>query len=173
MLDSFAGAAIYGIFDLKSGFDSCVLAPVSHDMTTFGVNRMGSLRQTTLPQGYMNSPAEFQRQTTHMIEPMIPDKADVFIDDCALKGIKTQQQDEPILENPQIRKFIWEYALNLQELLLRIKESRATISGSKMVLATPQLSMLGTVVSINGMHISHEITAKLKKWPTCQNPSEV
>ena len=47
MLDSFVGAAIYGIFDLKSGFDSCVLALVSYDMT-FGVNRMGSLRQTTL-----------------------------------------------------------------------------------------------------------------------------
>ena len=28
MLDSFTRAAIYGIFDLKSGFDSCVLAPV-------------------------------------------------------------------------------------------------------------------------------------------------
>jgi hypothetical protein len=29
MLDSFTGATIYGIFDLKSGFDSCVLAPAS------------------------------------------------------------------------------------------------------------------------------------------------
>src|SRR5260370_39572489 len=61
MLDSFVGAAIYGIFDLKSGFDSCILASVSHDMTTFGANRMRSLRQTTLPQGYTNSPTKVQR----------------------------------------------------------------------------------------------------------------
>ncbi|KAF8323595.1 uncharacterized protein EI90DRAFT_2878307, partial [Cantharellus anzutake] len=33
MLDSFARAAIYGIFDLKSGFDSCTLAPASIDLT--------------------------------------------------------------------------------------------------------------------------------------------
>src|SRR5260370_31773470 len=113
MLDSFAGAGIYGIFNLKSSFDSCILAPVLHDMMAFGANRMGSLRQTTLPQGYTNSPAEFQRRTTHMIEPMIPEKADIFIDNCALKGLKTRFQDEPIPENSQIRKFVWEYMLNL------------------------------------------------------------
>ena len=173
MLDSFAGAAIYGIFDLKSGFDSCVLASESRDMTTFGANRMGSLRQTTLPQGYTNSPVEFQRRTTHMIEPMIPEKADVFIDDCALKGPKTSSQHEPIPENSQIRKFVWQYALNLQEMLARIFESGATVSGTKIVLATPCLAMLGAIVSIDGMHVSHEVTAKLKNWPPCRNPTEV
>src|SRR6266446_9319970 len=116
-------------------------------MMTFGANRMGSLRQTTLPQGYTNSPVEFQRRTTHMIEPMIPDKADVFIDDCALKGPKTRSGDEPIQGNNQIREFVWNYARNLQELFTRILESGATVSGTKMVLATPRLAMLGAIVS--------------------------
>src|SRR6266581_2895476 len=33
--------------------------------------------------------------------------------------------------------------------------------------------MLGAVVSIHGMHVSHEVTAKLARWPSCRNPSEV
>ena len=142
-------------------------------MTAFGANRMGSLRQTMLPQGCTNLPIEFQRCTTHMIEPMIPKKADVFIDDCALKGLKTRLRDEPIPGNSQIRKFIWDYAEKLQELLARIRESGATVLGTKMVLATPHLAMLGAIVLIEGMHVSHEITAKLKNWPSCRNPSEV
>ena len=159
MLDSFTGVAIYGIFDLKSGFDSCVLTPVSQDMTT-------------LLQGYTNSPVEFQRRMTHMIEPMIPKKADVFIDNCALK-LKTKLRDELISGNSQIRKFVWDYAEKLQELLARIRESGTTVSGTKMVSATPHLAMLGAIVLIEGMHVSHVIMAKLKNWPSCRNPSEV
>jgi len=121
----------------------------------------------------MNSLVEFQRRTTHMIEPMIPEKADIFIDDCALKGPKTLNQNESIPENPHIRKFVWHYALNLQEMLAKISKSGTTISGTKVVLATPCLAMLGAIVSIDGMHVSHEVTAKLKNWPSCRNPTEV
>ena len=173
MLDFFAGAAIYGIFDLKSSFDSCILAPVSQDMMMFRANRMGSLRQMTLPEGYTNSPVEFQRRMTHIIEPMIPKKVDVFINDCTLKGLKTRLRDGLIPGNSQIRKFVWDYAEKLQELLARIRESSATVLGTKMVLVTPHLAMLGAIVSIEGMHVSHEITAKLKNWPSCGDPSEV
>ena len=38
--------------------------------------------------------------------------------------------------NDQIRQFIWEYAGIVQELLAHIKESGATVLGTKMVLAT-------------------------------------
>ncbi len=42
-----------------------------------------------------------------------------------------------------------------------------------MVLATPRLQLLGAEVAIDGAHVSHEVTTKLAKWPTCQNPTEV
>src|SRR5260370_13815347 len=103
-----------------------------------------------LLQGYMNSLVEFQRRTTHMIEPMIPEKVDIFIDDCALRGPKTLSQNESIPENPQIRKFVWHYALNLQEMLARISESGATISVTKIVMHTTHIAMLSLIVSIVG-----------------------
>jgi hypothetical protein len=39
---------------------------------------------------------------THMMRPMIPEKAKVFMDDVAEKGPKTWYNDEPIPENPKI-----------------------------------------------------------------------
>src|SRR5258707_14853316 len=108
-----------------------------------------------------------------MISAMYPKKAEVFIDDCTVKGPKSRYNGNTIHENEQIRIFIWEYAKAVQELLARVQESRVTISGSKMVLATPCLQLLGAEVALDGAHISHEVTAKLAKWPTCRNPTEV
>ena len=173
MIESFSGRAVYGLFDLKSGYDSRILSTLSRDLTSFHVEGMGLLRLTRLPQGHTNSVAEFQHCTQHMIGAMYPDRAEVFIDDCAAKGLKTRYTEETVLGNDQIRLFIWEYAKIVQELLARVHESGATVSGSKMMLATPRLQLLGAEVDLNGAHVSHEVTAKLARWPTCRNPTEV
>src|SRR5258708_31617106 len=46
MIESFLGQAIYGLFDLKSGYDSRILAPQSWDLTSFYMEGMGLLRLT-------------------------------------------------------------------------------------------------------------------------------
>src|SRR5258708_36559879 len=46
MIESFLGQAIYGLFDLKSGYDSRILAPQSQDLTSFYVEGMGLLMLT-------------------------------------------------------------------------------------------------------------------------------
>src|SRR5260370_20265535 len=84
---------------LKSGYDSRILSPISHDLTSFYVEGMGMLRLTRLLQGHTNSVAEFQRCMQHMIRAMYPGKAEVFIDDCAVKGPKTKYRDETIMGN--------------------------------------------------------------------------
>src|SRR6266436_6787177 len=108
-----------------------------------------------------------------MIGTMYPENAEVFIDDCAIKGPKTRYDEETILNNDQIWIFVWEYARTVQQLLARVQESGVTVSGSKMVLATPRLQLLGAEVALDGAHVSHEVTAKLARWPACRNPTEV
>ncbi len=63
---------------------------------------MGLLRLTQLPQGHMNSVAEFQQCMQHMIRSMYPEKAEVFIDDCAIKGPKTRYDEKTVPSNVQI-----------------------------------------------------------------------
>ncbi len=108
-----------------------------------------------------------------MIGPMYPERAEVFIDDCAIKGPRSRYNENTIPENAQIREFVWEYARSIQELLARVLESGAMISGPKMVLATPRMQLLGAEVALDRAHVSHEVTAKLAKWPTCKNPTKV
>src|SRR5258708_19988920 len=49
MIESFSGRAIYGLFDLKSGYNSQVLVTVSRDLTSFYVKVMGFPTFTNLP----------------------------------------------------------------------------------------------------------------------------
>src|SRR5260221_3623696 len=35
------------------------------------------------------------------------------------------------------------------------------------------MQLLGAEVALDGAHVSHEVTAKLAKWPTCKNPTKV
>src|SRR5258708_29162768 len=111
----------------------------------------------------MNSVAEFQRCSQHMIGAMYPDQAEVFINDCTVKGPKSMFDGRTIPGNDQIRVFVWKYAESVQELLARVLESGVTISGSKMVLVTLRLQLLGAKVVINGAHVSHEVTAKVAR----------
>src|SRR5258708_30576583 len=173
MIESFSGQAIDGLFNLKSGYDSRILAPQSQDLTSFYMAGMGLLRLTWLPQGHMNSVAKFQRCLQHMIGSMYPEQLEVFINDCTVKGPKFMYNGNTILENDQIRVFMWKYAKSVQELLVRVLESGATISGLKMVLVTPRLQLLGVEVAIDGAHVLHEVTVKLARWPVCKNPMEV
>jgi len=104
---------------------------------------------------------------------MYPEQAEVLINDCVVKGPKSMFSRSTIPGNDQIWVFIWKYAMSIQELLARVLESGATISGSKMVLVTPRLQLLGAEVMIDGAHVSHEVTTKLARWPACRNPTEV
>jgi len=140
---------------------------------SFYVEGMGLLRLTRLPQGHTNLVVEFQHCMQHMISTMYPKNAEVFIDNCTIKGPKTRYDEETILNNDQIWVFVWEYTRTVQELLARVQESRATVSGSKMVLATLRLQLLGAEVTLDRAHVSHEVMAKLAKWPTCRSPTEV
>jgi len=68
-----------------------------------------------LPQGFTNSPTEFQKCLVMVLQDKIPDTANIFIDDLPIKGSKTQYLDgeenpEVLKKNSGIRQFIWEQA---------------------------------------------------------------
>ena len=43
MIESFSGRAVYGLSNLKAGYDAQILVPVSQDLTCFFVDGVGML----------------------------------------------------------------------------------------------------------------------------------
>ena len=173
IIENLKGRSFYFVADLKSGYDAVPLKDESRDLTAFHAYDLGLMRLTSLPQGYTNSMIEFCRRTSHMLRSMKPEHADSFVDDLFGMGPPTRYKDRSIPENPNIRQFIYEGIQVFRRLVSLVEMAGVTISGEKLVAATPALTALGTVVSLLGGHVTHKITAKILKWPVCQSVSEV
>jgi len=156
--ESFIGHVIYGLVDLFSGYDGRRLGVASRPLTTFS-SLIGPHRSCVLPQGATNSLPEFQRCTTHTLQEEIPKNGGVFVDDVGLKGPTTTYGDEEVA--PGIRRFVYEYATILDRFLTRFIAAGITASGKKLVLATPRLHIVGTIVSKDGWHLEHGLVTKI------------
>jgi len=169
-VEPFAGRQCYTVFDLYWGFDARRIHEKSRDLTAF-LTPLGLLRITALPMGYTNSPAEFQRCMTFILQEEIPETANVFIDDVPIRGPESQYLDEDenpetIPENPGIRRFIWEHANDVHRVLHRVGCAGATFSGSKKIqMCRPEGIILGQKCTANGRLPTDEKILKILNWP--------
>jgi hypothetical protein len=132
--ESFVGYSMYGLADLYSGFDAIWIHQNSRPMQAFH-SPCGPKQQATMAQGYSNAMQQFTLRVGHALKPVIPEKANPFIDDCGVKGPRSRYENQPIPENPKIRRFVWEYAQNLDDFLGTLIMAGITASGAKTVLA--------------------------------------
>jgi len=52
-------------------------------------------------------------------------------------------------------------------------EAGITASGMKLVLATPRLHIIGTIVSKEGWHLEHGLVSKILKWGPLTSVTDV
>ncbi|KXN86951.1 Gag-Pol polyprotein [Leucoagaricus sp. SymC.cos] len=131
---------------------------------------------TVLPQGWTGSVGIFQNDVALILQNETS-KAPNFLDDITLLGPKTQYQTpdgtyETISENPDVRRFIWEHAVNLNRVLHRLVHAGATVSAKKLQLCHPEIIVVGRRCTYEGQG-PDATTVEVLKWPECQNVSEV
>jgi len=176
-VEPFAGHQCYTVFDLFWGFDGRKIHPKSRDLTAF-YTPLGLLRITSLPMGFTNSPAEFQKCMTFILQDEIPHVANIFIDDLPIKGPTTQYLDEngnpeTLPENPGIRRFIWEHANDVHRIMHRVKEAGGTFAGLKAQICLPEVIIVGQKCTPEGRLPDDDKIKKVLKWPQPQNPTQV
>src|SRR6202795_643136 len=175
-VEPFAARQCYSVFDLFWGYDARIVHPDSRDLTAF-YTPLGLLRITCLPMGYTNSPAEFQKCMTFVLQDEIPDVANIFIDDLPIRGPATQYLDktghpETLSDNPNIRRFIWEHAQDVHRIMHRIKCVGATFSPKKIQLCRQEVLIVGIQCNPQGRLPDAERVAKILRWPTLTTPKE-
>jgi len=168
--ESFVGHVIYSLANLFSGYDGQKLAVVLRPLTTFTC-LIGPLHYCVLPQEATNSLPEFQRCTTHTLQEEIPKNGNVFVDDIGLKGPTMTYNNLEIA--PGIWCFIYKYATILDRFLMCFIQAGITASGSKMVLATPCLHIVGTIISKEGWHLEHGLVMKILNWGPLMSVTDV
>ncbi|MBW0493827.1 hypothetical protein O181_033542 [Austropuccinia psidii MF-1] len=131
------------------------------------------MQLTRLPQGATNSVAVYQAQMTWIIQEELPESVGIFIDDGGIKGPRSLYNQEKLPENPSIRRFIVEYAINVERILFRIEEAGLTISGSKFAFCVPALDIVGQVLSLKGRKILKQKINKIQNWPKPLNKKKI
>ena len=110
---------------------------------------------------------------TGVIKSGDPGQAEAFVDDCIAAGCRSRYDEEPISGNLQIRRFMYEGVGIFERFCICAKEAGITVSGDKLVATTPELEMVGAVVSLLGVHITHGTLTKIENWPICTSVTEV
>ena len=123
---------------------------------------IGPHHSCVLPQGATNSLREFQHCTTHTLQEETPKYGGVFVDDVGLKGPTSDYDNEEVA--PGIQRFVYEYATIFDRFLMHFIEAGITTSGKKLLLATPHLHIVGTIVSKEGWHLEHGLVTKILNW---------
>jgi transposase InsO family protein len=176
-VEGFAGRQCYTVFDLYWGFDARKMDPESRDMTAF-MTPLGLLRITSMPTGYTNSPAEFQKCMVFILHDEIPHIANIFIDDLPIKGPKSRYPEKDgrsavLYENPGIRKFIWEHAQDVHRIMHKVGSSGATFSALKVQCCRQTALIVGQTCSPQGRIPDSKKVSAILDWPPLTTPQEV
>ena len=107
------------------------------------------------------------KTNTGVIESGDPGQAEAFVDDCIAAGCRSRYDEEPISGNSQIPRFIYEGVRIFEHFCICAKEAGITVSGDKLVAVTPELEMVGAIVSLLGTHITHGTLTKIENWLIC------
>lgn len=176
-IEPFAGRQCYTVFDLFWGFDARKVAPASRDLTSF-MTPLGLLRITSMPMGFTNSPAEFQKCMVFLLQDEIPDIANIFIDDLPIKGpvsmyLDREGKPETLKENQGIRRFIWEHAKDVHRIMHRVGHAGGTFSPKKTQICRPEVVIVGQKCTPEGRLPDDQKIEKIKNWPPLTTKTEV
>ena len=155
LLDSVAGAKIWTVIDLSSGFWNQELTPESRPYTAFGMPGLGHWEYTRSAQGLTNSPAAFQR----LLDFVLRDLPGVFvyIDDVV---VCSQTHEE--------------HADLLGQVFERFRKHKLKCKLSKLQIGTGEVNYLGYNISRDkGIRAGEAKIQIVKDWKAPTSVTEV
>ena len=149
IIESTQGKRFFTVLDLKDGYYQIPLKPEHRFKTAFYFeNKL--YQWTRMPQGFKNSPAIFQRIMDTLLESLIGNCCQVYLDDIIIYGKNEKEHDE-----------------NLNKVLTELTKMKFKINDEKVQFKQRKVKVLGAV--INGITQS-PIPEKRLKILTFQTP---
>ncbi|GBM46022.1 Retrovirus-related Pol polyprotein from transposon 412 [Araneus ventricosus] len=154
-LDCLAGAKIFSMMDLKSGYWQIEVDDKDREKTAF-VTSDGLYEFKVMPFGLCNAPATF-----------------VWMMDTVLRGLKWNiclcYLDDIIVYAPNFQ----EHKLRLRKVLKCIQEAGLMLNSNKCSFGKKKLTILGHLVDEHGIYPDPQKTAAVTKFPVPENVSNV
>ncbi len=123
------------------------------------------IQMITLPQGAINSVAQFVQIVLKIIAPHLRDRAKLFLDDVGIKGPKTKYNNKKVA--PGIRHYDLKYIQNLDKFLTDLERAGITIAGAKSQFCCIGIKIVGYIYDANSRYPDISKVLKILDWPEC------
>ena len=155
-MNALAGAKLFSVLDLKSGFWQVEVAEEHRERTAFTAGPLGLYECNVLPFGVTNGPATFQRLMEKAMGDLQPEKCLIYLDDIIVHSSTVSEGLD-----------------RLECVFSRLARAKLKLKPSKCKFFQTKVSYLGHIVSEAGIEVDPEKTAALEQWPVPQNVSQV
>ena len=154
-LETLAGSTWVSTLDLKSGYWQVEVAEEHREKTEF-CTQEGLFEFNVMPFGLCNAPATFQRLMNAVLAGLQWTSCLVYIDDIIVVGSNFDQ-----------------HLSNLQKVFERLKHAGLKLQPQKCHFFSKKSSILGHIISQNGISPDPEKTSKVLHWPVPTSAVEV
>ena len=151
LLDDMKGCRYFSHMDLLSGYWQIGLKEEDRPKTAFSTRR-GLFEFKVMPFGVATAPAAFQRLIQSILHPVLGKGVCVYIDDIVI-----------------YTKTLEEHRQLLLTVLRLLKKAGLRVKPSKCKFFQHKMTVLGHVVSEEGIQVDEEKVASIKEIPTPKN----
>ena len=121
----------------------------------------------TVPIGGINLVAQFIRTITKILKHHILYHALPFLDNITVKGLQTAYNREESLLG--VRRYILEHIIELDRVLIDLKQARYTILGTKSYFYKDKIIVVGYYYNRKGRYLEESKVAKIIYWKDCKD----
>ena len=161
IIDGMQGSTIFSALDLRDGYYQILMR--EEDVPLTAVSTLSGMlwEWLVMPQGLSNAPATFNRCVTHLLRP-VREFAPSYFDDVFVHSKAEDGKTDVEMHRIHVRK-----------LLELMRKYKLYANLKKCIFAAPEIPVLGSFVSKDGVRPDPEKIRAIKDWPTPMNAKEL
>lgn len=156
MMDTLAGAKIFSLIDMMSGYWQTKMRTEDVEYTAFTAGPLGFWEFLKMPFGLCNSGATFQRMMEKVLKQLLHEECMVYIDDVVIFSTDFKTHLE-----------------RLTRVFNRLRQHNLKLKAKKCIFARSKITYLGHQVSADGIAKDPEKTKSVDSWETPKNVKEL
>jgi hypothetical protein len=151
LLDSFGGATVFTLLDLKAGYNQVRMHPDDIPKSAF-MTPFGHFEYTVLPFGMSNAVSAFSKIMQSVLRTVLGRCCVVYLDDILIYSANAAQHER-----------------DLSEVLQLLRDHNLYANAAKCTFFTHEIKYLGHIINKDGISVDMGKTNKVSEWPvpTC------
>ncbi|KAE9332909.1 hypothetical protein PF008_g14710 [Phytophthora fragariae] len=161
VLDTMSGSTKFSVIDLMDGFYQILMREADVPLTAVSTLSGMLWERLVMPQGLKNAPATFNRMVSNLLRPY-RDFAPSYFDDIFIHSRAAGGMTDVEM-----------HLQHLRQVFEVMRENKLYANLKKCIFCAPEIPVLGSYVSTEGVHADPEKIEAICAWPVPQDQKQL